>query len=219
MRRATTAATPWIHRLLDHLQDAGFEAAPRVLGFDERGREMLTFVDGEARRGGERSDGVLVEVMRLVRRVHDLTAGTELAEDEECVIHGDLSPRNTIYRDGHPVAIIDWDSARPGRRMWDVSRACWQFVDPGPGSDAVEVSRRWRLMTEAYGVEDTSMLVAEVVDRLDENADGIEAEAVGGSEPHRRLVDLGAPATIRSVRDWVVTHRADLERGLAAHGN
>jgi hypothetical protein len=157
--------------------------------------------------------------MRLVRRLHDLTTGTELAGEEECVIHGDLSPRNTIYLDGRPVALIDWDSARPGARLWDVSRACWQFTDPGPTSDPTEIARRWSLMAHAYGIHDRRSLVGEIADRLVENADGIEAEAAAGSVPHRRLVDAGAPDAIRSVLAWLTASRAALERGLAEDAN
>ena len=36
-----------VHALLAHLADKGFTAAPRPLGFDEQGREVLTFLEGE----------------------------------------------------------------------------------------------------------------------------------------------------------------------------
>jgi tRNA A-37 threonylcarbamoyl transferase component Bud32 len=217
VRRATSERTPWIHRLLTHLHEHGFDGAPRPLGIDDDGREILTYIEGETRRGAEPSDEALVEVMRLVRRFHDLTA--ELVDGEECAVHGDLSPRNTIYRDGRPVALIDWDGVEPGRRIRDVSRACWQFVEHGEGVDPALAARRWRLMADAYGLEDRSTLVVEIIDRLDENADGIEARAAGGSAPHQRLVELGAPSHIRAVRDWAVTNRDALERGVGAHPN
>jgi aminoglycoside phosphotransferase (APT) family kinase protein len=218
VRRATTARTAWVHALLAHLHDAGFGAAPRPLGIDEHGREILTFLDGATHHGAERDDAVLVEVMRAVRRLHDLTV--DLAGGEgECIVHGDLSPRNTVCAAGRFVGLIDWDQARPGSRLFDVSRACWQFVDPGPRSDPAVVARRWRLMADAYGLDGTATLVAEVLDRLEENADGIEVEAAAGSAPHRRLVELDAPATIRMVREWVVEHRDALERGVARSGN
>lgn len=221
VRRATGPWTPWVEQLLRFLRSSGFDAAPEPLGADERGRQVLRWIEGETRRGRETDDAVLMDVMRLVRRLHDLTAGTELAAGAECVVHRDLSPRNTVYRDGRPVALIDWDGAGPGPRIEDVSRACWQFTDPTPRSDPAEIARRWALMADAYGLDGaaTSALVAEVVARLEENADGIEARAAAGSDGHRRLVELGAPVTIRSVRDWVVAHRADLERGLGAAAN
>ena len=41
---------PWsetVHGLLNHLEQQGFEGAPRFLGFNEQGREILTFIAGE----------------------------------------------------------------------------------------------------------------------------------------------------------------------------
>jgi hypothetical protein len=46
VRRPAGPWTPAVHALLDHLHQVGFEGAPRALGVDERGREILTFVPG-----------------------------------------------------------------------------------------------------------------------------------------------------------------------------
>ncbi|MFE0465507.1 aminoglycoside phosphotransferase family protein, partial [Kitasatospora sp. NPDC058965] len=40
--------TPAVHDLLHHLEAVGYELAPRVLGFDDQGREVLTWIDGES---------------------------------------------------------------------------------------------------------------------------------------------------------------------------
>lgn len=81
-------------------------------------------------------------VGRLIRVLHDLTAGTALAGDREVVCHNDLSPKNTIYRgegsDARPVAFFDWDLAAPGERIADVAHACWQY----PGLGQVALTRR-----------------------------------------------------------------------------
>jgi hypothetical protein len=42
-------ANPWsasIDALLIHLERVGFEGAPRALGYDESGRQVLSFVEG-----------------------------------------------------------------------------------------------------------------------------------------------------------------------------
>ncbi|MFE4713622.1 hypothetical protein ACFRAM_22425 [Paenibacillus sp. NPDC056722] len=36
-----------VHELLKHLERQGFEGAPRFLGIDDSGREILTFVSGD----------------------------------------------------------------------------------------------------------------------------------------------------------------------------
>ncbi len=39
--------TPTVHALLRYLEEAGFPGAPRALGFDSSGREMLSYLPGE----------------------------------------------------------------------------------------------------------------------------------------------------------------------------
>ena len=52
VRRWTTT----VHAVLRHLERAGFTEAPRVLGFDDAGREVLTYLQGRrpVRRPGRR---------------------------------------------------------------------------------------------------------------------------------------------------------------------
>src|SRR5690242_20727743 len=45
-RRPAGPHTPAVHALLSHLHAAGFGGAPRPLGIDERGREVLSFIPG-----------------------------------------------------------------------------------------------------------------------------------------------------------------------------
>ena len=43
-------AAPWtstVHALLRHLEDAGVDGAPRALGFDDQGRQMLSYLPGD----------------------------------------------------------------------------------------------------------------------------------------------------------------------------
>jgi len=47
VHRVTGPWTPAVHALLRHLERVGFEA-PRVIGIDEEGREVLTYVAGRA---------------------------------------------------------------------------------------------------------------------------------------------------------------------------
>src|SRR3954452_17075317 len=69
--------TPAVHAVLRHLELVGFPGAPRVVGFDEQGREVLTFLDGETvgeRRPWPRwvdADATLGDVGAWLRRLHD----------------------------------------------------------------------------------------------------------------------------------------------------
>jgi hypothetical protein len=137
IRRATGPWTPAVHALLQHLEAVGFDAAPRVLGIDEQGRAVLTFVEGEETTW---SDDELAVAGRLVRGYHDAVASfvpppkaswqalVGTPAEHEVVCHNDLSPWNTVYRDGAPVTFLDWDLAAPGPRLWDVAWAIYRYV-------------------------------------------------------------------------------------------
>src|SRR5882757_6892466 len=43
--------TPTVHALLRHLEAAGVDGVPRALGFDDQGREMLSYLPGETAGG------------------------------------------------------------------------------------------------------------------------------------------------------------------------
>jgi hypothetical protein len=115
-RRNPGDRADFVHELLRYFEQRGWIGAPRLLGVDGQGREMLTFLDGyvawQSPTDRVSSAESLAEVARLVRQFHDLTAGTPLAGDQEVVCHNDLSPKNTVYRDGgegmRPVAFLDW---------------------------------------------------------------------------------------------------------------
>src|SRR4051794_23239511 len=51
VRRTGNSWSPAVLDLLRHLDREGFAGAPRALGFDEQGREMLTYIEGEVGRG------------------------------------------------------------------------------------------------------------------------------------------------------------------------
>src|SRR5688572_17058037 len=46
VRRPVGEWTPAVHALLRHLERVGFDSAPRVLGIDEKGREILSYCEG-----------------------------------------------------------------------------------------------------------------------------------------------------------------------------
>ena len=48
VRRPWRPTSPSTWALFDHLERVGFDGAPRFLGIDERGREILSFIPGDA---------------------------------------------------------------------------------------------------------------------------------------------------------------------------
>src|SRR4051812_26062211 len=63
-----------VQSLLRHLESVGFDGAPRHLGTDEHGREVLSWIDGEAAivpyPAWALTDTALESVADLLRRYH-----------------------------------------------------------------------------------------------------------------------------------------------------
>jgi hypothetical protein len=158
------------HRLLRHLEDAGFDGAPRFLGIDERGREILSYIEGftPPHNGFALDEEAVRAGARLVRAVHDLTAGTEFAGAAEVAAHPNLSQMNVVFRDWRPVAIIDWDGTGPGTRLDNLADFLWAFVHPAVHGEGEPAARMLRLAIDAYGWTGTGLVDAmlEVVRRF-----------------------------------------------------
>jgi hypothetical protein len=211
VRRPVRPNTAFVVRVLGHLEATGVTWAPRALGIDEHGMEVLSWVPGETPGSGDDVD--VLALARIVRELHDLTEN--FVEGSECVIHDDLQPRNTVVQGRRPVGLIDWEQARPGRRVDDVANLCWSFLEPTPRSDPWEIGRRWRLVVEAYGLHDRALLVPTVLARMATCAGDIEREAARGSTKHRSLAHRGDHDAIRAMRAWVSEHARPLHRAVA----
>jgi len=152
VRRPMPADAEYVHGLLAHLERCGFEGAPRFLGVDARGREVLSFIEGTTlpHNGFRLSREAVAVGARLVRRVHDLTAGSEFAAGSEVACHLNLSQPNFVFRETVPIAIIDWDVTRPGSRVSNFADFLWAFVHPGLYDDD-EAAEMLRVAADAYG--------------------------------------------------------------------
>lgn len=198
VRRTAGPWTPTIHAYLRHLRAAGFSGAPDVLGIDDQGREILTYIPGETLGDAidpaepvtelavtrpwtppMRSDRALAAIGTLYAGLHAAARGFappspiwreyELPmHPGEIVCHGDPGPWNAVYRDGAPVALIDWDGAHPGRPLIELADVAWAFVPLG-GDELLRASgfeppyatgRRLRVLCDAYGVRDPDAVLA-----------------------------------------------------------
>lgn len=170
VRRPLHARSDYVHAVLEHLSRVGFDGAPRLLGIDEQGREMLSHFAGEvpARSPFRLSDARLQSAGRLIRRFHDATAGTPLAGGEEVVCHGDLGPHNIVFDGDAAVGLIDWDDGvGPGTRLVDFAHAAWCCADVcEEGVDVREQGRKVRTLCDAYGWEEPSAVIDEIAARF-----------------------------------------------------
>lgn len=122
VRRPVGPRSDFVHRLLAHLESVGFAGAPRFLGVDEMGREMLTLPPGAPLPGTVTlSDEQLRSAARLLRSHHDAAASApdDLLLTCDTVVHGDVGPWNILWQGETATALIDFDEARPGERLLD----------------------------------------------------------------------------------------------------
>ncbi|MEV4351168.1 phosphotransferase [Actinoplanes sp. NPDC049596] len=144
---------------------------------------------------------------RMLRELHDLTAGSVLAGERECVTHGDPGPFNTIFRAGLPVALIDWDSCRPGGRLDDLAYMAWTWGVQALGNVPVgEQAEHVRLVREGYGGVEPEVLVDAMLARQSGLA---EVEAANARD--QRLDTARRRHAVRAV-EWARNDRAVLER-------
>jgi len=209
VRRSMGEHSSFVHRLLRHLEAVGFEGAPRLLGVDERGREVLSFIDGWVPPDLDHfSDEILVVAASLLRRLHDATAGCDLAAGQEVVCHNDPSPCNYVFVAGQPAAFIDFDHAAPGDRLRDVAYAGWLWtISADDGPPIREQARRVRLMADAYGLVDTASLLDAVLRRQEEN---LQAAVLRSRSPAPAVAEYGR-ASAAWQREQVAWLREHLE--------
>jgi Ser/Thr protein kinase RdoA (MazF antagonist) len=189
--------------VLLHLERAGFDAAPRWLGVDEKGRDILTWIDGETftERGQMHPyigdppvrvtfrDEQLAAALRLLRRYH-------ATFDEEVICHGDFGPWNIVWRSEMPFAVIDFDDVCRGDPTEDVAYALRVFVNYGfAAAEPAELVRRTHVALTAYGA---SFDVPVILEREYDLAE----ERCRRHGWHRQLAKLPIE------RAWLAAHRA-----------
>lgn len=234
VHRPATAAAPTIHRLLRHLNDQGFDGAPQPLGFDAEGREVLSFLSGEVHESlapGLRTPELLTSAAELLRRLHD--AGTTfLAAPEdrwqmpsrtpaEVVCHGDTAPYNCVVRDGRAVGFIDFDTAHPGPRVWDLAYAVYRFAplhaptNPDSFGDPREQGRRAAAFCFAYGRRADARLLDAVTERLEALIAYMREQAEQGSAAFQAHIADGHIDLYETDIAYLDAHRDTLLRAFS----
>lgn len=225
VRRTQGDRAEYVHELLGFLESRGWPGAPRFLGVDDAGREILSYIEGHVAwdATGQPADvwthASLAQGAALLRELHDLTAGTPLAGDAEVVCHNDLSPRNTVYQDNgdglRPVAFIDWDQAAPGRRLDDLAHMCWQYTGLGQSQvSAIEAGGLLRVICDGYGLRDRGGVVEAILWWQDRCWRGMRELAHDGDPAMVELRRRGVIDGVHAAHGWVAEHRGVLEDAL-----
>lgn len=240
IRRPAGRWNPVVHALLAHLEAAGFDGAPRALGFDEQGREVLSLLHGEpARRPFRpvlvRGDG-LRQLGRWLRGFHDASRDFRPPADAAwfapgvrwrpglIVRHGDLGAWNSIWDGDRLTGFIDWDFAEPGEAVEDLAQLAWYAVPLRraavqarcglPADDPALLRARLRDLCDAYGGELAPDAVLDALDRL-QRREAARVRDLGGrgTAPWALMLDRGDADEIDAERAWLHVNRPALLGG------
>jgi len=162
VRRPRGPHSDAVEAYLLHLERAGFERAPRFLGVDDDGREVVTYLPGEM--GGRpphrwaTDEDVLVQLGEWQRALHDVSRDVVLPDGvawpervqfpevpdvfdaPDVVGHNDLTVENALFLptgddpDGphRLVGVIDFDLAAPTTRLLDVATTLLYWAPIAP---------------------------------------------------------------------------------------
>ena len=211
-------AGPWsatVHQLLHHIRKQGFLDGPEPFGFDSEGNEVVSYIDGDVGHYPlpelAKSDEALVSSAQLLRRYHDASAffANQLTGDEawmlpirrpiEVICHGDYAPYNVVLDGEKAIGIIDFDTAHPAPRVWDIAYALYRWAplthpdnQDGFGSPAEQIGRA-RLFCDAYRLPQSARagVVDLVIERLRALVTFMQVEAEAGNEAFRANIDDG----------------------------
>ena len=246
VRRPLRPFSLTVQAYLAHLRDAGFDGAPLPLGVDEQGREVLSFVPGDVPRNPlppeAAGDEVLVALARLIRRLHEASSGWVPPPDAvwggtpssvgrpstdptELVSHRDYYPGNVVFRSGLPVALIDFDLAKPTTRLYDLANALWYWAplraprDRAPAFVDADIPHRIALFADAYGMTaqhraQLAPFVVEMAHRYHEDS-RISAEL---DPVFRTLWENGAKDELPRAEEWLRAEASAIAARLGQPG-
>ena len=223
VHRATGPWTPAVHALLAYL-DGRVPHVPRVLGTDDEGREVLTYLPGRVVDVDteELTEPQVVAVATWARCFHDAAAGfahpgpwrfpplaDELVGDDRwsdvIVGHNDVAPYNVCFEGGLLAGVFDWDLAGPTTRLMELAFMAWNCVPLWRPMDAGRAAHRLRVLTQAYGDVDPAQVLDAVPVRIGAMVEQIPLAAARGDRGMQHLMTRGEPQRSRESLAGLVT--------------
>jgi hypothetical protein len=236
VRRATGPWSPAVHGLLRHLERQNFDATPRFLGFDDQGREILTFIPGEVGNyplpPDAWSDEALVHAARLLRRYHDATVGYAPPDSTVWHLQAPFGPREVICHNDFAAVQprfrgpetpchhrLRHGRARP-EGMGRVLRSL--LLCPTLRQRALALARPTRVCGHEQAFCDTYGLAAEqrralpeiIEIRLETLCAFIERSTAAGDSGVERVIEVGHLALYRRDIDLLRRRRDELRKSL-----
>ncbi|WP_425360507.1 phosphotransferase enzyme family protein [Candidatus Tisiphia endosymbiont of Ceraclea dissimilis] len=232
--------TKQVHNLLDHIRSEGFLSAPKPVGFDNSGREIVSFLKGEVSNyplsNNAASIKALTSAASLLRKYHDASQNflIKVVSDEKCwqlpsrhpkevICHGDFAPYNVVLNGEQAVGIIDFDTCHPGSRLWDVAYALYRWVPltnpnnkDGFGSIDEQIIRAC-LFCQAYGLaeKDKNGMIDLIIERLQVLVSFMFSQAAEGNETFAANIQDNHHLLYLADIEYIKSNQSYIEYGLS----
>ena len=205
--------------LLEYLEHRRCTWAPRYLGRDQQGRDVLSYLPGIVpAKWRTFSDEQLRAAAAILRALHDATLGSELAP-QGVVCHHDPGPNNFVFRDELPVALIEFDMAAVGSELEDLGYMAWAWcLSSNPLRGSIDAqTRQVRILADAYRASagQRSALPGAILERLERNQQFWSKQAENPADlltAAEKLPELVAWS--KREKEYVEAHSAELVRAL-----
>jgi hypothetical protein len=224
VRRQAGPWTPAVHALLDHLAGR-VPHIPKVFGFDDLGREVLSYLPGR-----------VVDVdteMLTCRQIASIVAWTRgfhqaVADFRHpgpwryfplpgptLIGHNDIAPYNACFDGDDLVGVFDWDMAGPSAPLHELAFIAWNCVplwrDIGPELAA----QRLTVIAATYGEFSPRQILRAVPPRITIMLDGIPVAAAAGDRGMANLLTAGEPERSRVALADLVSRIPAIDQLLA----
>ncbi|MEW9501818.1 phosphotransferase enzyme family protein [Jeotgalibacillus marinus] len=237
VRRELKSNSKRIHALLKHLENKGYDYAPKYQGIDEKGREILSFIEGEAGNYPLKrymwSEDVLIEIAKMLRHYHESVSDFSFddswqsldntPQQVEVLCHNDFAIYNIIFQNERPIGIIDFDVAGPGPRLWDIAYTLYTCVplsrfyltETGKKiyynsfQHANRIKRRAKVFFDSYGEGFEEDYLEMVLLRLQGLCKTIKRKASVGDLAFQKMIDEGHLEHYQNDIKFIAEHRSE----------
>jgi Ser/Thr protein kinase RdoA (MazF antagonist) len=200
VRRRVGPWTPAVHALLRHVHGR-LPHVPRVLGIDELGREVLTYLPGTQadHESGTVTRARVAAMAHWLRCLHASTADFEHPgpwrmppEPTPTVIgHNDLAFWNVVFEGDNLVGVFDWDLAGPTTPLSELAFLAWNTVPLWQDAGTTRTLDILTTIAEGYGADaglGPHEILHAVPTRVQRMLDRTRAAAAAGDPDMVRLV-------------------------------
>jgi Phosphotransferase enzyme family len=206
VRRPTGPWTPAVHALLDFLATR-LPHVPRVLGTDEQGREVLSYLPGRVIdvENEMLTAAQIDSLVRWTRSFHDVVTGFSHpgpwryfpVAQPTMIGHNDIAPYNVCFDGDELAGVFDWDLSGPTTALLELAFIAWNCVPLWSDIGAENAAARLRVIAAGYGAFDARTILRAVPQRIAAMLDWIPVAAAAGDAGMVNVMRAGEPARSR----------------------